>query len=189
MRKIVACLLVLVLSAGLAVAVSGCGQQQKAQEMVQSANPDVQKGNQGVERLRQIWTQIQALPENVAGFKKGVVLSKQGAAAATTAKGEYQKALDAIERAKKLDVAADYRKYMGLKEVALQARVQGLQLSADRFAQIEKLYQAAIARNIKAWKAAKTRITAISAKIAKLPDSDKLDTAANTFGKQKGFGG
>lgn len=189
MRKIGTWALVLVLAASVVGAAAGCsGDQQKAQETIRSANPNVQKGNEEVTRLRGLWAQIQKLPDNPAGYKQGAKLSKDGAAAAKTAEEEYKKAIAAIGRAKKLDVSAEYKKYMGMKETALNARVEGLTLSSQRFTAINKLYVAAISRNIKAWQAASSRIKALSAKIAKLPDSDKLDAAANAYGKKKSIG-
>jgi hypothetical protein len=191
MRRIGICALVIALAGTLVVGVSaGCsGDQQKAQEIIRGANPNVQKGNEQVLKLRDIWAKIQKLPDNPAGYKEGAKLAKEGATAAQVAQEEYEKVIAAVVSAKKLDVSADYKKYMSMKEEALKARVDGLVLSAQRFTQITKLYGAAIARNIKAWQAANARIKALSAKISKLPDSDKLDEAANAFGKKKGIGG
>ncbi len=191
MRRIGTWMLMIALAGTLVVGVStGCsGDQQKAQEIIRGANPNVQKGNEQVLKLRDIWTKIQKLPDNPAGYKEGAKLAKEGATAAKVAQEEYEKVISAVQSAKKLDVSPDYKKYMSMKEEALKARVEGLTLSAQRFAQITKLYGAAIARNIKAWQAANARIKALSAKISKLPDSDKLDEDANAFGKKKGIGG
>ncbi len=184
MRRTLLYLLVLVLSLSLVA----CSQQQKAQEIIRGANPDVKKGNTEVEKLKGIWDQIQALPDNPTGYKKGATLSSSGATAARAATGDYQKALDAIGRAKKVDVPAEYRTYMNMKEKAFKARVEGLDLAAQRFDQMVKLYKAALSRNLSQWKLARARIQALSGKITKLPDSDKLDAAANAYAKKKGFG-
>lgn len=189
MRKIGAWTLSLCVATALVVTATGCGQQQKAQEMVRGANPNVQKGNAQVEILRDVWVRLNKLPDNPTGYKQGVQLANKGTKAAKTAEAEYKKAKETIAGAKKLDVSDDYRSYLSMKEKALDARVQGLALSVDRFTQISKLYTAATKRDIKAWKAASTRVKAISAKIAKVPDSDKLDADANTFAKKKGIGG
>jgi len=182
-------LLALALVFVLALSLAGCGQQQKAQEIIRGANPNVKQGNTQVEKLGDIWEQIQDLPDNPTGYKEGAKLAKEGAAAAKIAQQEYEKAIAAVQSAKKLDVSPEYKTYMTMKEKALQARVEGLTLSAQRFTQITKLYGAAIARNVKAWQAANARIKALSTKISKLPDSDKLDEAANAYGKKKGIGG
>lgn len=179
----------MVLSVSLLAAVTGCGEQKKAQEMVRSANPDVAKGNQLVRKLGDTWSKIQKLPDNPTGYKQGVKLAKSGSEQSTGARDEYQKAIDVLGKAAKLDITEDYRKYIDMKLKAFDARTQGLTLSAQRFDQIQKLYGAAQARDIKKWKLAKARIMAVSAKIKKLPDSDKLDAAANDYAKKKNFGG
>ncbi len=172
----------------LALSLAGCGQQQKAQEIIRGANPNVKKGNSEVEKLRSVWERIQALPDNPTGYKKGVTLSKEGARASRAAKEEYDRALEAIAQAKKLDVSKEYRTYMDMKDKAFKARVEGLDLAAQRFDQMVKLYSAALSRSLPQWKLARARIQALSAKIAKVADSDKLDAAANNYAKKKGFG-
>ncbi len=178
---------VLLLCVALVLGATGCGELQKAREIVRGANPNVAKGNELVGRSGQDWDKIMKLPDTPAGYKQGITVSKDGKAASVSAKDEYQKVIDAIDKAAKLNVSADYRKYLQMKKTALEARLQVLTLMAERYQQITNLYAAAIARNIKKWKLAKARIGAISAKIKKAPDSDKLDATANAFGKKKGF--
>lgn len=190
MRKIGILVLAALTLGSVVVFSAGCGgEEQKAQDMVKGANPSVVKGNQQVTKLRDVWAKIQKLPDSPTGYKQGAALAKEGATAATAAEGDYKKVADAVVSAKKLDISPEYKKYMGMKEAALKARIDGLSLSAQRFTQVRKLYIAALARNIKNWKAASAKIKTLSGKIAKLPDSDKLDAAANAFGKKKGIGG
>ncbi|RJQ53626.1 MAG: hypothetical protein C4521_07080 [Actinobacteria bacterium] len=172
----------------LVVPLAGCGDQQKAQQIVRGANPNVKKGNAEVEKLTAVWEKIRALPDNPNGYRQGVKLSKDGGASARAAKEEYQKALDALAEAKKLDVSEEYGVYIAMKEKAFRARAQGLELAAQRFDQMSKLYGAALNRNLSQWKLARARIQALSTKISGLPDSDKLDAEANSYAKKKGFG-